>query len=303
MSARFFSFGCSFTQYSWPTWADILGRDYEHFENWGSAGAGNHFIFYSLIEAIGRRKIAAGDTVGIMWTSTHREDRFIKGKWQLTGSVYCSSLPQEYIDNWTDSNHYLLTSVKLIAAAKKILDALGSKYWFFSMVPLNDSHEPTTKKPYKFIPRIESGVSNLYKSALDTVRPSMYEAIFNYDWDSRNTPIPAAQQAQINMFRSDYEKVADIEWPAFDDFMCDNLCHMQTAVRDKISKDFRFFERRNKILHERPDFHPVPSEHAQYLEKNGFTLSKNQLAFVDYWDHQVATQNKFTYKPSPIDRF
>ena len=32
---RFFSFGCSFTQYHWPTWANVIGMhfDYDNFYN------------------------------------------------------------------------------------------------------------------------------------------------------------------------------------------------------------------------------------------------------------------------------
>ena len=46
---RAFVFGCSFTQYYWPTWADILGREFNKFENWGQCGGGNQFIFNSGI--------------------------------------------------------------------------------------------------------------------------------------------------------------------------------------------------------------------------------------------------------------
>ena len=36
--SRLFTFGCSFTNYAWPTWADFLGLEFEHFENWGVSG-------------------------------------------------------------------------------------------------------------------------------------------------------------------------------------------------------------------------------------------------------------------------
>ena len=46
---RFFAFGCSFTNYYWPTWADIIGQDSNFYENWAQPGAGNHFIFNSIM--------------------------------------------------------------------------------------------------------------------------------------------------------------------------------------------------------------------------------------------------------------
>jgi hypothetical protein len=70
-----FTFGCSFTEYIWPTWADILGREFEYYENWGKAGGGNQYIFNSLIECHLRNQLTKDDTVIIRWTSPDREDR------------------------------------------------------------------------------------------------------------------------------------------------------------------------------------------------------------------------------------
>ena len=46
---RIFAFGCSLTQYFYPTWADILIHHYKSEgttigENWGRSGAGNQYI-------------------------------------------------------------------------------------------------------------------------------------------------------------------------------------------------------------------------------------------------------------------
>jgi len=35
---RLFAFGCSFTQYKWPTWADILGKSFDLSYNLGKSG-------------------------------------------------------------------------------------------------------------------------------------------------------------------------------------------------------------------------------------------------------------------------
>ena len=70
---RLFTFGCSFTKYIWPTWADILGREYKEFYNYGMSGGGNLFIFDSLIEAIAKHNINKDDTVIIIWTNVTRD--------------------------------------------------------------------------------------------------------------------------------------------------------------------------------------------------------------------------------------
>ena len=47
---RLFTFGCSYTSWNWPTWADLLGLEVEHFENWGHAGIGNRAIAAEFLQ-------------------------------------------------------------------------------------------------------------------------------------------------------------------------------------------------------------------------------------------------------------
>ena len=70
--SRLYTFGCSFTNYKWNTWADIIGRDYEVFENWGQSGAGNQFVLNSLTECIQRNCLDSNDVVMIMWSTPCR---------------------------------------------------------------------------------------------------------------------------------------------------------------------------------------------------------------------------------------
>ena len=47
MYSRFFAFGCSFTSYYWPTWADIIGQEFsDRYYNLAMCGAGNEFMFH-----------------------------------------------------------------------------------------------------------------------------------------------------------------------------------------------------------------------------------------------------------------
>jgi hypothetical protein len=78
---RFFAFGCSFTNYIWPTWADIIGKEIPYYENWARGGAGNQFIFNSVIECDLRHSLNETDLVIIMWTSCSREDRYVDNNW------------------------------------------------------------------------------------------------------------------------------------------------------------------------------------------------------------------------------
>ena len=81
MSKRFFAFGCSFTNYRWATWADVIGsslrrQGYEYY-NYGNSGAGNYYMYSSLMAADQRHSFTDDDIIMVMWSSWNREDRFI----------------------------------------------------------------------------------------------------------------------------------------------------------------------------------------------------------------------------------
>ncbi len=71
---RLFTFGCSFTNYKWPTWADFIATEYDYYENWGKSGAGNYHILSQLFECNQINNFTKNDTVLIMLTSFTRFD-------------------------------------------------------------------------------------------------------------------------------------------------------------------------------------------------------------------------------------
>lgn len=154
MAERLFTFGCSFTNYHWATWAD-LALDSRDGENWGSGGAGNKFIFESLIECDIVNKISKDDTVVIMWSSFTREDRYIDG-WQLRGNVYNARplYDKEFIQKYWCDHGAVLNNLNFICAAIKVLNGIGCKWRMASMLPFNfnreDAHESMTNKMQVF---------------------------------------------------------------------------------------------------------------------------------------------------------
>ena len=188
---RLFTFGCSFTQYwRWPTWADALGQETDHFENWGVCGSGNSLIFYSLVECHQRNSIGPNDTVYIMWTNTSREDRYVKDRWLEGGNVYWSAgsqLPMEYVQRFACERGYLIRDLTTIAAVQQLLEHWGCRYKFFSMVPLT-----TTNKQNDLGYNPDDPVGNdqdvrqLYQPLLSAIEPSVYETVFRNEWFSGN---------------------------------------------------------------------------------------------------------------------
>jgi hypothetical protein len=187
---RLFTFGCSFTQYwRWPTWADALGRQYEHFENWGLCGAGNSYIFYSLLECHYRNLITSQDSVYIMWTNTSREDRYVNNRWLEGGNIYWvagSDLGQDYIRRFACERGYLIRDLAVIAAVKNLLDHWGCQYEFLSMVPLIKSNleNGLGNNPVDSV-RDNNDVTTLYQDVLSGIHPSVLDVVFLGDWNSR----------------------------------------------------------------------------------------------------------------------
>lgn len=188
--SRLFTFGCSFTQYwRWPTWADALGQQADHFENWGICGAGNSLILYSLIECHQRNQITQHDDVYIMWTNTSREDRYVGDKWHAAGNIYWASgndVPLEYVMKFACERGYLIRDLATITAARHVLDQIGCRYRFFSMVPLSQTNESVglASNPEDAI-GADRDVRDLYRSTLQLIAPSVFETVFDSNWNSR----------------------------------------------------------------------------------------------------------------------
>lgn len=217
---RLFTFGCSFTQYwRWPTWADVLGRQFDHYENWGLCGAGNSYIFNSLMECHRRNRISASDTIMIMWSNTSREDRYVKDRWHVSGNVYWEKNPlgPEYVRQWACERGYLIRDLAIVEACQNLLDYWQCKWRMFAMVPLyrtnfqNDlgDHPINAAGP-------DDDVRELYRGALDQIEPSVLEVVFNgkfftgdgipnlYDGQRRDMhPTPIEHLAYLDKVASD----------------------------------------------------------------------------------------------------
>ena len=60
---RLFTFGCSYTEFYWPTWSDCLSPYFNETYNYGKCGAGNSYIFNQLASIVASNKLTEKDTV------------------------------------------------------------------------------------------------------------------------------------------------------------------------------------------------------------------------------------------------
>jgi hypothetical protein len=127
---RLFTFGCSFTEYRWPTWADIIGQSFEHYENWGLCGSGNYLISSRVMECNHVNKLTKDDVVIVMFTSIPRID-FYNKNWSMKGNIFTTmNLPfeEEWITNhWSIVQGFYNTWIA-VKQTKLLLDNIGCEY-------------------------------------------------------------------------------------------------------------------------------------------------------------------------------
>ena len=255
---RLFAFGCSFTNYKWPTWADILGREFDHYENWGQDGAGNQYMFNSIIECNQRNKFTKDDTVIVCWTNVDREDRYTD-RWLSSGNVYYSyAYPMDWVKKFITDRGCLIRDLAMIKSVDLILSSIGCDYKFLSMVPLNH-------RMFEYLDP-NKDVFKLYSDALDKICPSYFETIFNSDWTSRDSDFSkdVADISKKNL-KIRYEELAGPDWPTFDQ-ACESFHieknNLTNTIFAEIKELFMYdFYQINR------DYHPTPMEHLEYIEK------------------------------------
>jgi hypothetical protein len=179
---RLVTFGCSFTNYRWSTWADCLAPEFDSFENWAQSGAGNEFIFNSVMEADQRQAFGPNDTVVVCWTTPTREDRYVQGRWHTLGNMFtCPIYNKEYLESHIDERGLLIKTLAYIKAVKTLLESRKT-HWQFLSIDGFDS-------------------LNIYQDVVDSILPSYKAVLFLNGWPDRNGdphPSPAEHLAYLD---------------------------------------------------------------------------------------------------------
>lgn len=136
--SKLYTFGCSFTRYYWPTWAEMLGQSYDKFENWGNSGLGNRAIVERLMECIIHKNISKDDTVVVQWTEFHRFDfhlpiPLLPEGWSQSGNILASSsIPKEMLALWNERS-FIMHSMNYINMAVRLLESIGCNWYMTSI--------------------------------------------------------------------------------------------------------------------------------------------------------------------------
>lgn len=160
---RLFTFGCSLTYYTWPTWADIVSTGFDDYYNFGVMGMGNQFIHQTVYEANSIFDFTSEDTVLVMFTNPFRDDSFIldhqdnQFRWQARGFIFQPSNDNLYTDDWRKNfwspEQSYMNMWLAMKSIKQLLDNKKVNYKFIPGISFenSDSTGPLDVSNAKFI--------------------------------------------------------------------------------------------------------------------------------------------------------
>ena len=164
--ARLFAFGCSFTQYMWPTWADIVAYDLGiEYYNFALPGLGNVGIQHRIIEADVKHKFNNDDIILIMWTSWCREDRVKNHQWKSAGSIlnpHNEVYDRKFLKRYWDYSNDIVKNSTAIITTNKIYEK--NIKWQGTGLPLFFTEGPRPDDTFE-----DTSLINLYKNDMPDI--------------------------------------------------------------------------------------------------------------------------------------
>ena len=138
MNKRFFSFGCSFTRWCWPTWNDYIGLNFDEYYSYGCGGADNKNILYRLLLADKRYKFTSDDTIMIMFSSFNRMS-YVDKDFHIhnIGDLVDDNLKLHPIGKKYNFPTAIYDSCIAIQSIKSILESKNIKYTFLQSMKHN----------------------------------------------------------------------------------------------------------------------------------------------------------------------
>ena len=253
---RVFAFGCSLTQYFYPTWADVLIHHYVEEgatvgENWGRSGAGNQYISTRLWEANTEHKFNKDDIILLQWSSFFREDRYHMGQgWWTPGNFNANNTDEAFIVNnyryenswdYADPIWATMRDCALISSTHKALENIGCNVISTGFREPTEgwnelSKEFNTKNKYLELEDCRA-ILEKYKDDIKTTCPPILNALgFGVDdefFKTRPTSVPSKNPEHLHMSQ--------------------------------------------------PEVHPLTHEAANFIQEHVCKLNNKTLEFVETW--------------------
>lgn len=250
---RLFAFGCSMTRYHYPTWADILGKSWHHYENWGRSGGGNAFIFNSLIECDVRNQFGPDDTVMVMWTGVSRIDAYRFDRWYSLHGQFPDSG-----DHASCPDGYEIQSFALMHAAQRLF---GDRCCYLPMT-------------WSWLDA-ESRAGHIYHDTIADIKK------VDFELNQRLYPnLEIKHRISVH-----YDQVHGSDWPGVDVIMQGNY----DGYQPWLIKEFDAFRRKAEEIRNQAeqelDQHPTPVLHLDMVRRHfpNIAISEQTQA----WIHEI----------------
>lgn len=227
---RLFTFGCSFTYYYWPTWADLLGIDFDLHQNWAQQGLGNQAIAERIAECHVKNNFTEDDTVIVQWSSHLRHDYHNTNwriyprefSWKTLGSVFSEENEELYDKKWLDiffcERSYFMHTLNQILLTQGFLRSTKCRWYMTSMGDLRklgqdikyDQESPNKdiNEAWKIFPEFQIYEKKIWEDNENWIIPissianqyfDLYWAFYNEKDDKEKIvdPHPSIKQHQI----------------------------------------------------------------------------------------------------------
>ena len=191
---RFFAFGCSFTHYIYPTWADIISVEMPHAEyyNLGASGSGNLRISNRIAQANCKFKFCETDLIMVMWSTAYREDRYVEDNWLSAGNVYTQAhaYDKNFVKNYCDPEGFMIRDMAILELTNGYLKGLPCDSYQFSIARLTSESDEkmADMKAVRFMDKLNS----IYPNTLSNIIPPSVMETINVRprrWVGMNEPI------------------------------------------------------------------------------------------------------------------
>jgi len=159
---RIRTYGCSYTKYIYPTYADILGLDNE-VVNQGIPGGGNERIFYLLMKDIREKKLKKTDAVIVQWSGPHRFDYLQRNNiWLAYGNIINPDNKNaraiwHRIRSWYNPDYELEKTYNYVNTTFEILKTYGCKKVYLSLTDLSEQFPQNNFLEYNMFEKYKGG--------------------------------------------------------------------------------------------------------------------------------------------------
>lgn len=129
------TYGCSFTNYFYPTWSDILAQDHKvNCRAW--PGCGNERIFYMIMEDFVSGELNQYDMIVVQWTGFYRWDYLTRTGWSKADGAIMHSDENAWIwkriKSWYNPDYEESKCRNYMVAVEKVLGSIPAKKVYLS---------------------------------------------------------------------------------------------------------------------------------------------------------------------------